>query len=622
MMWRTQSCVPCRDSSRHLRANYACWLAAATVLLAAQAQAQVAARDFFDDRVIHDVWIDLDPNDWASLKQHYLEDTYYTAKLTVGLSAASNIGIRSHGSGSRSPEKPNLDVNIGKYKHQTIAGLSYFVLKANNQDPSMMHENVAFQLYRKMGLPAPREAPVRLYINGQYFGFYTVLDHQDEAYLDRNVGESSGDLFSWKHASVYNFEDLGTDPEPYKKFLEPKTNTSSPDYGKFVELIQAVNHAPDAQFVSAASRYLDLKLYLTLAAVENVLAEIDGFWDGVFGTNNLYLYRFYGQSLFEMMPTDKDLTFMIPQKDLPFPSDNPLARRLIAIPEYLTFYCAQVAKAAELLGGAGGWADQEIDRQYALIHDSAINDPHKQCIDKGVLFACGPAEFEQGVRDMHMFVAQRLPFVRDTLTNLGFIPPTGVAVIGGATLDSPNGGPAAAPGSIVRIGGSNLGDDVGAQSTPLPRSIGRSFVALNGIRVPILSMGSSEILVQVPWDIVFGDATLTVAPYGAFGNSATVSIVPAAPDILAVTHGDNSLVTPHNPASGGEVVSIYAAGLGAVDTPIAPGVAALYGPLVGMLQSPVVTAGEQPASVLCAGLTPGPVGLYQIQARLPEAFSC
>jgi uncharacterized protein (TIGR03437 family) len=58
--------------------------------------------------------------------------------------------------------------------------------------------------------------------------------------------------------------------------------------------------------------------------------------------------------------------------------------------------------------------------------------------------------------------------------------------------------------------------------------------------------------------------------------------------------------------------------MGAVDTPIAPGVAAPYGPLVGMLQSPVVMAGEQPAAVLFAGLTPGSVGLYQIQARLPN----
>ena len=38
--------------------------------------------------------------------------------------SAGDVGIRSRGRGSRSPDKPNLDVNIGKYvRKQRFAGL-------------------------------------------------------------------------------------------------------------------------------------------------------------------------------------------------------------------------------------------------------------------------------------------------------------------------------------------------------------------------------------------------------------------------------------------------------------------------------------------------------------------
>jgi CotH kinase protein len=79
------------------------------------------------------------------------------------LQSAGDVGIR--GRGSRSPDKPNLDVNMDKFvKKQRFTGLGFFVLKANNQDSSLMHEALAFELFRKMGLPGPREAPARLYV--------------------------------------------------------------------------------------------------------------------------------------------------------------------------------------------------------------------------------------------------------------------------------------------------------------------------------------------------------------------------------------------------------------------------------------------------------------------------
>jgi len=50
-----------------------------TLLLlgAESARAYTLPSAFFDDTVVQEIRLTLDPDDWASLQQHYLEDTYY-----------------------------------------------------------------------------------------------------------------------------------------------------------------------------------------------------------------------------------------------------------------------------------------------------------------------------------------------------------------------------------------------------------------------------------------------------------------------------------------------------------------------------------------------------------------
>jgi uncharacterized protein (TIGR03437 family) len=597
------------------------WIAF-SLSFAAIAYPQQLARDFFDDTVIHDVRIDMDPNDWAALQATYLENTYYQADVASGGVSAVGVGIRSRGRGSRSAAKPNFDVNVNKFvKKLTFADLGFFVLKANNQDGSLMHEVVTFKLFRKMGLPAPREAPARVFINGQYLGFYMIVEHEDEDFLTRNLGEDKGDLFEWKPTDYFYFEDRGTDPAAYTAFLDPKTNEDTPDYQKFVDLIQAVNHSSDADFVSAVSRYLDLKLYLTHAAIENATAELDGIWGDTYGTNNIYLYRFEGQDLFNLFVWDKDLTFLQPQREVfQGAAKNVLARRLLAIPEYRTFYLSQLSKAVDLMGGAGGWADREVSRLYALMRADAVDDPHKQCIQTdGSIGPCGPGAFEQGVQNMHAFLAVRQTYVRNELAGLGYKPATSAPQLDRVSLESVSGGSELVPGSLARIRGVGFGGDVTASGDTLPRSNGRSFVALDGVRAGIVSLGASEAIVQVPWDLQPGSAPVAIAVNGTLSNTVDAPVVPAAPVIQAIVHQDGSAVTPENPAARGEVLAIYATGLGAVEPNVKIGETAPLDTTIRTADTPTIQVAGEPASVLFSGLSPGSVGLYQINVVIPAS---
>ena len=81
-----------------------------------------------------------------------------------------------------------------------------------------------------------------------------------------------------------------------------------------------------------------------------------------------------------------------------------------------------------------------------------------------------------------------------------------------------------------------------------------------------------------------------------------------------------TVAQPGTPASIGETV-IYCSGLGAVTPKVKEGSPAPGVPPLSTTDNPVtVTIGGKPATVAFSGLTPGSVGLYQINAVVPSGI--
>jgi uncharacterized protein (TIGR03437 family) len=224
------------------------------------------------------------------------------------------------------------------------------------------------------------------------------------------------------------------------------------------------------------------------------------------------------------------------------------------------------------------------------------------------------------------------------------ITPNGI--VNGATF-APG---AVAPGSIASIFGTNLAGSLAtASSVPLSTALADVTVTINGQPAPLYFVspdqagkpGSAQINIQIPYDVLpagttSGNANVTVNRTSAGSSQpATVQIAPVSPGILtvngqaiAINNSDGTLaaapgsipgLTTHA-ATAGDVLILYATGLGAVTPSVANGANSMD-QLRHTNVTPTVMIGGVQATVLFSGLTPQFTGVNQVNITVPSGIT-
>jgi uncharacterized protein (TIGR03437 family) len=192
---------------------------------------------------------------------------------------------------------------------------------------------------------------------------------------------------------------------------------------------------------------------------------------------------------------------------------------------------------------------------------------------------------------------------------------------------------AVVPGGIATLFGTGIvsaSGIVGAAAVPLPTTLGGAQVLVNNIPAPLFAVANvnrqEQINFQVPWQVA-GAGTVTVVVVNGSARSAprTYTVRGADPGLftldgtsaIVVHETANELVTAANPAERGEVVVFYATGLGAVRLAQQSGQPASLTELSQASNALTVSIAGRAAAVQFAGLTPGSIGLYQVNCTVP-----
>ncbi len=202
----------------------------------------------------------------------------------------------------------------------------------------------------------------------------------------------------------------------------------------------------------------------------------------------------------------------------------------------------------------------------------------------------------------------------------------------GAVLNNlnPQVGAPLAPGTIVQIYGASLGSvtDAGAVvNGQLQTTLNGVSVSVNGIAAPLFYASGGQINVQLPSEIEAGQQyQVLVNVNGLYSNPLTITTAAVGPGLAGFPDGTviaqdlgYKLITAAHPAHAGDVIILYATGMGPTNPAVATGAVAPSPPmpLAQVTVASQVTVGGANAKVVFAGLSPGSVGLYQIDVVIP-----
>jgi uncharacterized protein (TIGR03437 family) len=205
-----------------------------------------------------------------------------------------------------------------------------------------------------------------------------------------------------------------------------------------------------------------------------------------------------------------------------------------------------------------------------------------------------------------------------------FDAPVSVPVINGVT-NAADQTSSIAPGGLISVWGSALSTSTMAASTlPLSTNLNNVCLYAGGVPVPLLFASPGQINAQLPFNTP-GGASLVLSTQNGLSAPFSLAVQPTAPAIFRANDGtpliirtvDNKMITDSTPIHLNQILNIYITGLGPVSPGIGSGVGAPSSPLAVTSNAPAVYIGGSQLFTLWAGLVPGLVGVYQINAQVP-----
>jgi hypothetical protein len=308
----------------------------------------------FDMGRVMEVQLEMDPNDWSTLRNEVrsLFDvlagdcmaapatspyTWFDADLWLDGQPMDPISVRKKGFiGSQSITRPGMKLEFDALVDgRRVHGMERMTLNNTPQDPTMLRNCIAFDYFRRVGVPASRCGFATVTVNGEELGIYATVQPVDDHFLADNGIDRDAPLFE---GALSDFRD------GWLNTFEPDSETADP------ALLEPILEAVERGDLASISSVIHIDDFIRFWVAEAMLAHWDGYgWN----TNNFYLYIDPEDGLARFIPWGTDATWasQYPGGGLDWiPLNNQVTRTLAAIPEIEALYRAEVDRQRTLAG--------------------------------------------------------------------------------------------------------------------------------------------------------------------------------------------------------------------------------------------------------------------------------
>ncbi len=252
----------------------------------------------------------LSPASMEALHQAYLDWIYQGIVFTEYVEGTFEydgvvydpVGVRLKGQGSALDvyDKGAFKVKFNEYvPGARFMGLECLTLNNMSVDYSMMHERLAYRIYREAGVPASRSSHAVLYVNGEHYGLYANVETPDVHMIERWFERTDGTMFE------------GWDVDFYAEYVPLFQLEFGPDDRDNLWGLSEALQVPGVAGLEAAEDHVDLDAFIRYWAVGAVVAQFDAYpytWPG----DDFHVYDDPEADQLRFVPWGVDETFYYP----------------------------------------------------------------------------------------------------------------------------------------------------------------------------------------------------------------------------------------------------------------------------------------------------------------------
>ncbi|MDQ3112396.1 MAG: CotH kinase family protein [Bacteroidota bacterium] len=357
------------------------------ILISASSFFQLRAADgdsIWANNFIHDIYFTFAQTSyWDTLLANHTADVDTRVDMIFDGQALPSCGIKMKGNSSFNgpSNKKSFKVDLNEFvSGQDYDGIKKFNLNNGFKDPSMLREKLALDFMNAHNVTAPRCNFARVYLNGVYWGLYTIVEEIDSKFLKQHYPDDDGNLFKGDPSGDLKW--YGSSESAYYTRYELENNTTQNDWGDLVHLADIINNTPPSSFYDSLETVFDSWAFLNYMAATNMFANLDSY---IGSGHNYYIYddstyfKFrwiawdVNESFGNFMMTFNTSTIQTMNYDYVSSSTNrPLATKMLADPTYRAMYLSCLCNLMPYFNNSQ--MDATIDSLANVIRSSVYSD--------------------------------------------------------------------------------------------------------------------------------------------------------------------------------------------------------------------------------------------------------